>query len=67
MIVNKESAENLQMSNRELYDVILELSRKINDIHSLHFSEPELKKRKNQKQMFLAEILTSPPRNPKKI
>ena len=67
MIVNKESAENLQMSNRELYDVILELSRKINDIHRLHFSEPELKKRKNQKQMFLAEILTSSARNPKKI
>jgi len=65
MIVNNETTENLQMSNRELYDVILELSRKINDIHRLHFSEPELKKRKNQKQKFLAEILTNPARKSK--
>jgi len=67
MEVYKESAETPQLNNQELYEFVLDLSRKINDIHRLHFSENQLKKRKNQKQRFLAEILTSPARNPKKI
>lgn len=67
MEVYKESAETPQLNNQELYEIVLDLSRKINDIHRLHFSENQLKKRKNQKQRFLAEILTSPARNPKKI
>ncbi|WP_231464803.1 hypothetical protein [Pedobacter sp. Leaf132] len=67
MEIYKESAETPQLNNQELYEIVLDLSRKINDIHRLHFSENQLKKRKNQKQRFLAEILTSPARNPKKI
>lgn len=63
----KKSAENPQLNNQELYEIVLDLSRKINDIHRLHFSENQLKKRKNQKQKFLAEILTTPARNVKKI
>ncbi|WP_231424673.1 hypothetical protein [Pedobacter sp. Leaf250] len=67
MTVNKESAENPKLNNQEFLEMVIDLSRKINDIHQLHFSEHQLKKRKNQKQKFLAEILTSPARNPKKI
>ncbi|UKT62748.1 hypothetical protein [Pedobacter mucosus] len=54
-----------EKSNEELFEIILDLSRKINDIHRLHFSGQHLPKRKNQKQKFLAEILTSPARNRK--
>ena len=52
-------------SNQQLLEIISDLSRKINDIHRLHFSEDHLKTRKNQKKKFLAEILTGPARNPK--
>lgn len=63
---NKNIEENTAMSNQELLEIVLDLSRKINDIHRLHFSEQQLSKRKNQRQKFLAEILTSPARNSKK-
>ena len=52
-----------ERSNEELFEIILDLSRKINDIHRLHFSGQHLPRCKNQKQKFLAEILTSPARN----
>ncbi|MDQ0966881.1 hypothetical protein QFZ20_002284 [Flavobacterium sp. W4I14] len=64
-MINKDKSPNLEVSNHDLYEVILDLSKKINDIHRLHFSEEQLKKLKNQKQRFLAEILTSPARNSK--
>ncbi|WP_316800169.1 hypothetical protein [Pedobacter frigidisoli] len=57
--------ETPEISTLELIELVLDLSRKINDIHHLHFSEEKLKKRKNQRQRFLAEILTSPARKPK--
>lgn len=62
-----EDNEKIVINIKELYEIIMDLSKKINDIHRLHFLEEQLKKRKNQKQKFLAEILTSPARNPKRI
>ncbi|MCX2473534.1 hypothetical protein OQZ33_04235 [Pedobacter sp. MC2016-05] len=64
---NNEKIENTAMNYKELYEIVLDLYKKINDIHRLHFPEEQLKKRKNQKQKFLAEILTSSARNAKKI
>jgi hypothetical protein len=61
----KPKAETPEISNQQLFEMISDLSRKINDIHSLHFSEQHLNKRKNQKKKFLAEILTGPARNSK--
>lgn len=66
-MISKDKSPNLEVSNQELFEIISDLARKVNDIHCLHFSEEKLNKRKNQKQKFLAEILTSPARNPKKI
>ncbi|RZJ56010.1 MAG: hypothetical protein EOO44_01075 [Flavobacterium sp.] len=63
----KDQCPNVEISNQELFDIVTDLAKKINDIHRLHFSETQLKTRKNQKQKFLAEILTSPARNTKKI
>jgi septal ring factor EnvC (AmiA/AmiB activator) len=65
-MINKDKSPNLEINNQELFEIVLELSKKINDIHRLHFSEPQLKKRKNQKEKFLAEILTSSARNSRK-
>ncbi|RZJ83404.1 MAG: hypothetical protein EOO20_22845 [Chryseobacterium sp.] len=62
---NKDKTENPEMSNKELLEIVLDLSRKINDIHRLHFSDQHLPKRKDQRQKFLAEILTSPAKNTK--
>ncbi|WP_316844474.1 hypothetical protein [Pedobacter psychrodurus] len=67
IMTQKDKSPNLEVRNQELFDIISDLARKVNDIHRLHFSEEQLKKCKNQKQKFLAEILTSPARNPKKI
>jgi len=53
------------ISIEELFVIILDLSKKVNEIHQLHFSEKKLISRKNQKQKFLAEILTSPTKNSK--
>ena len=64
-MINKDKSPNLEVSNQEFYDIVLDLAKKVNDIHRLHFSEKQLKKQKNQKQRFLAEILTSPARNSK--
>lgn len=61
----RPKVETPEISNQQLLEIISDLSKKINDIHSLHFSEHQLKKRKNQKKKFLAEILTSPARNSK--
>lgn len=66
-MTNKDKSPNLEVQYQALFDIISDLIKKVNDIHRLHFSEEQLKKRKNQKQKFLAEILTSPARNPKKI
>jgi len=66
-MTNKDKSPNLEVRNQELFDIISDLARKVNDIHRLHFPEVQLKKRKNQKQKFLAEILTSSARNAKKI
>lgn len=66
-MTSKDKSPNLDVSNQELFDIISDLATKVNDIHRLHFSEEQLKKRKNQKQKFLAEILTSPARNLRKI
>lgn len=63
---NRDKSENHEMSIQEIYEAVLDLSRKINDIHRLHFPEQQLVKGKNQKQKFLAEILTSSARNSKK-
>lgn len=62
---NADKAENSELKSQDLPEIVLDLSRKINDIHRLHFSEKQLMKGKKQK--FLAEILTSPARNSKKI
>lgn len=59
MINTTVKSQNLEMSNQEIFDVISDLAKKINDIHRLHFSEEHLKNSRNQKQKFLAEILTS--------
>lgn len=64
-MTNKDKSPNLEVSNQELFDIVSELAKKVNDIHRLHFSEEKLKKRKNQKEKFLAEILTNPARNSK--
>jgi len=61
----RPKVETPEISNQQLLEIISDLSKKINDIHSLHFSEHHLKKLKNQKKKFLAEILTSPARNSK--
>jgi len=63
---NNDKSENLDMSNQDLFEIVLDLSRKINEIHQLHFSEPQLLNRKNQKQKFLAEILVTPAKTSKK-
>ena len=57
--------ENKEINIQELMTIVLDLSKKINDIHRLYFSEQQLSKRKNQRQKFLAEILTSPAKNSK--
>lgn len=62
----RAKAENLERSIEELYEIMLDLSKKINEIHRLHFSESDLLKRKNQRQKFLAEILTNPARSSNK-
>lgn len=67
MLENKENIKNTQLTNPDLYEVILDLSRKINEIHQLHFSQQKLKTRKNQKRQFLAEILISPARKTKVV
>lgn len=67
IMTHKDKSPNLEVRNQELFDIISDLARKVNDIHRLHFSKDQLKKCKNQKQKFLAEILTGPARNPKKI
>jgi hypothetical protein len=64
---NKDTNEIPGISNQELFEIMLDLSRKINDIHRLHFSEEHLSTRKLQKRKYLAEILTSPARKSKKI
>ena len=66
MISTENKSPNPQISNQELFDMVLDITKKVNDIHRLHFSEDKLKKLKNQKQKFLAEILTSSARNSKK-
>lgn len=65
IMISKDKSPNREVTNQELFDVISDLARKVNDIHRLHFSEEQLKKRKNQKQKFLAEILTNPARKSK--
>ena len=64
---SNENIENSERTLQELYKIVLDLSKKVDDIHRLHFSEQQLITRKNQRQKFLAEILTSSARNPKKI
>ncbi|MBC6112349.1 hypothetical protein ACFOG5_11020 [Pedobacter fastidiosus] len=59
----KQEIENV--SYQELLHEIRELSRKVNDIHRLHFPAPYLKKQKNLKEKFLAEIFVTPERNKK--
>ena len=49
-----------------LIDLMMALTRKVNDIHRLHFAEKHLQRRKNTKEKFLAEILLTPARNQKK-
>ncbi|KLT63812.1 hypothetical protein AB669_20465 [Pedobacter sp. BMA] len=66
-MINKDKSPNLEVSNQEFYDIVLDLAKKVNDIHRLHFSEHLLKKRKNQKQKFLAEILMTPAKPPKNV
>ena len=63
MVTNKE---NQEINYQELMAIILDLSKKINEIHHLHFSELKLKKHENLKQKFLAEILTNPARSSNK-
>ncbi|MFC4209915.1 hypothetical protein ACFOWA_01900 [Pedobacter lithocola] len=62
---NEDKSPNIEVSNQLLFDIVSELAKKVNDIHRLHFSEEKLKKRTNQKEKFLAEILTNPTRNSK--
>ncbi|WP_316795223.1 hypothetical protein [Pedobacter agri] len=66
-MISQDKYTDKEVSNQDLFDIVTDLAKKINEIHRLHFSEHQLKKRKNQKQKFLAEILKSPARNPKKI
>lgn len=64
-MTNKDRSPNLEVSNQELFDIVSELAKKVNDVHGFHFSEEKLKKRKNQKEKFFVEILTNPARNSK--
>jgi septal ring factor EnvC (AmiA/AmiB activator) len=64
-MISTDQSENSELNSQELHEIVLDLSKKINDIHRLYFSEEQLKKCKNQKQKFLAEILTSPARHSK--
>ena len=46
--------------------ILLEMQRKVNEIHKLHFSEQYLSEKIQLKEKFLAEILISPARNVKR-
>lgn len=46
-------------------DLMLDLTRKVNEIHRLHFAGQYLQKKKNIREKFLAEILVTPARNQK--
>jgi len=46
-------------------DLIVDLTRKVNEIHRLHFAGQYLHKKKNTREKFLAEILVTPARNQK--
>ena len=46
-------------------DLMVDLTRKVNEIHRLHFAGQYLKKKKNIREKFLAEILVTPARNQK--
>jgi len=59
----RPKVETPENNNQQLLEIISDLSKKTNNIHSLHFSEDHLKKRKNEKKKFLAETLTGPARN----
>jgi len=63
MMKKMQRTVETELDYQEILELILDLSKKINDLHRLHFSEQRLSKRKNQKQKFLAEILTTPARN----
>jgi len=67
MTNTKDKSPNKEIRNQELFNMVLDIAKKVNDLHRLHFSEEQLKKRKNQKQKFLAEILTSPARHSKNV
>jgi len=46
-------------------DLMADLTRKVNEIHRLHFAGQYLQKKKNIREKFLAEILVTPARNQK--
>lgn len=50
----------------ERFNRIEYISKKINEIHSLHFPKDALEKEKNLTEKFLAEILLGIPRKRKK-
>lgn len=46
-------------------DLMADLTKKVNEIHRLHFAGQYLQKKKNIREKFLAEILVIPARNQK--
>ncbi|KQR65325.1 hypothetical protein [Pedobacter sp. Leaf176] len=46
-------------------DLMADLTKKVNEIHRLHFAGEYLVKKKNTREKFLAEILVTPARNQK--
>jgi|GEM_PF-6431738 len=37
IMTSKDKSSNLEVSNQELFEIISDIARKINDIHRLHF------------------------------
>ena len=53
IMTSKDKSSNLEVSNQELFEIISDIARKINDIHRLHFWNTNLKSAKIKDKSFL--------------